>query len=101
MILTSKEKWLVNRLKKSGYDDRFHNYSEEECALWKPIGCCHSFDWTNTFIFYIKRYNNLRIEFRPGKMESLHLIKYFPSLGIKNWHEIAEYENFVKEKFLY
>ena len=29
MILTSKEKWLVNRLKKSGYNDRFNNYNHQ------------------------------------------------------------------------
>jgi hypothetical protein len=101
MIVDNKEKWVIDRLKRlNGYSDRFGSYSDEECLLWKPRVRINGFDWSDTYIFYINRRTGIRIEFRPNQMESLHLIKYFPWPTIKNWHEIEEYERFVREKAL-
>ena len=98
MILTPKQKWVVDRLKRNGYKADFHNYSDDEMLVYKSLSSCsQQFDWVNTVIFYISNKNGCRAEFRHWEHESLHLVHYFSWPTIRNWGEIDEFEQFCRK----
>ncbi len=97
MILTPKQKWVVDRLKRNGYKADFHNYSDDEMLVYKSISINPGFDWVNTVIFYISNKKGCRAEFRPVEHEALHLVHHFSWPTMKNWGEIEEFERFCKK----
>jgi len=98
MILTTKEKWVVDKLKRNGYKADYHDYSPDEMLVYKSLSSCNqSFDWTNTLLFYISKRKGCRIEFRHWEHEALHLVHYFAWPTIKNWHTIDEFETFCRK----
>ena len=97
MLLTTKEKWIVDKLVRDGWNNNFHDYSADEMMLWKknPEQCWGGFNWINTMHFFINRQKGLRIEYRKRENPHIHHICYLSWLGVKNWHEIQELEDYL------
>ena len=88
MILNSKEKWVVDRLKRQGWrtDTHFMSYSPDQCLLWLPGKVVNtSFDWCGRPFFYMDRRKGLWLHFRPKQNPAMHLTYHISWLTLKNW----------------
>lgn len=84
MILTPKQKWVVDRLKKEGWKV-YRDDMPEEYYLYKNIEKYYSSE-----MFFVIDGFGCRIEFRPNGNPALHLKYYFRWPSKKNWGEINE-----------
>lgn len=88
MILNSKEKWVVDRLKRQGWqtDNHFMSYSPDQCLLWLPGKVVDtSFDWCGRPFFYMDRIKGSWLHFRPKQNPALHIDYHILRLTVKNW----------------
>lgn len=95
--LTPKEKWLIARLKRAGYQPLNPNYCEWKETFYKPILPHSGFDWCDDWILTVDR--KLGVYFdgvRPLNRPEIHFHLYLPILGRKNWHLLEKAENDLK-----
>lgn len=88
MIPSTKQKWVIDRLKRQGWktNDHFMSYSPEQCLLWFPKDQYDSsFDWDGFPFFYIDNRKGMWMHFRPRQNGAMHLNYYLPMLTLKNW----------------
>jgi hypothetical protein len=90
-VPTSKEKWVIDRLKREGWKT-FGDYSDTECLLWKPLKSWGGWNVTGCIEFFISRDMGCYLKFRPSEKPQLHFTWHFRWPSKKNWAEIAEAE---------
>ena len=92
MILSSKQKWVVDRLKRQGWKtcEHFMTYSTEQCLLWLPLKEYDQFDWSGIPFFYMDNRKGCWFHFRPRQNEALHLKYHVPWLTVKNWDKYTK-----------
>ena len=89
MIPDSKERWVIQQLKKRGYRD-FNQFCDHEMLLWKPLENYQSFDWCDSFQFHISRQKGCWLHYRPRWRPQLHLTWHFSWPTMKAWAELEE-----------
>jgi hypothetical protein len=93
MIPTTKQKWVIDRLKRQGWKTNTHfmSYSPEQCLLWFPKDQYDSsFDWDGFPFFYMDNRKGLWMHFRPLQNPALHLDYHIPWLTVKNWDSLIK-----------
>ena len=92
MIPTTKQKWVIDRLKRQGWktDEHFMSYSQEQCLLWLPLNTYDAFDWDGFPFFYMDNRKGLWLHFRPRQNPALHLDYHIPWLTVKNWDKLTK-----------
>ena len=93
MIPTTKQKWVIDRLKRQGWKTNAHfmSYSTEQCLLWFPKNQYDSsFDWDGCPFFYMDNRKGLWLHFRPRQNPALHLDYHIPWLTGKNWDSLIK-----------
>lgn len=91
MELNSKQKWVVDRLRRDGWSI-YRNDLPAEYYLHKNLEHYYS-----TQVFFAINNMGYRMEFRPRANSAMHLHYYLGyNLGVKNWNKIKEVFNYFR-----
>jgi hypothetical protein len=87
---TTKEKWVIDRLKRDGWILFRDDYSNEEICFYRPFEKWGQFDWCGVPHLLINRRKGTWIEFRNSRHEQqrIHHRYYLDWPTKKNWSQI-------------
>lgn len=89
-IPTTKEKWVIDKLKREGWRVFRDDYSDIEIVLYRPFHPWEQFRLCGVPILYINHRKGIWLEFRNTNIdqERIHHHWYFDWPTLKNWEQI-------------
>lgn len=87
---TSKEKWVIDRLKRDGWRLFRDDYNEQEICFYRPFHQWQQWDWVGVPWIYINRQKGVWVNFRnrASGQERIHHNYFLSWPTLKNWGEI-------------